>query len=45
MRKLRHEHGPVERTEHEALVGAYLCLQQGIWHEEMYVRCLGRPVI
>jgi PadR family transcriptional regulator AphA len=38
MRKLRREHGPVERTEHEALVGPYLCLQQGIWHEEMYVR-------
>ena len=38
MAKLRREHGPVERTAHEALVGPYLCLQQGIWHEEMYVR-------
>jgi DNA-binding PadR family transcriptional regulator len=38
MRRLRREHGPVERTAHDALVGPYLCLQQGIWHEEMYVR-------
>jgi DNA-binding PadR family transcriptional regulator len=32
------EHGPLERTRHETLIGPYLCLQQGIWHEEMYLR-------
>jgi len=38
LRALTREHGPVERTVHETLVGPYLCLQQGIWHEEMYTR-------
>jgi PadR family transcriptional regulator AphA len=35
---LEREHGRVEATVHDALVGPYLCLQQGIWHEEMYIR-------
>jgi DNA-binding PadR family transcriptional regulator len=38
LRDLTREHGGVETTRHESLVGPYLCLQQGIWHEEMYVR-------
>jgi DNA-binding PadR family transcriptional regulator len=38
LRALVDEHGPLERTRHDTLVGPYLCLQQGIWHEEMYLR-------
>ena len=38
MRELAREHGRLERTEHDTLVGPYLCLQQGVWHEEMYIR-------
>ncbi len=38
LRTLRREHGSLERTTHETLVGPYLCLQQGVWHEEMYIR-------
>jgi DNA-binding PadR family transcriptional regulator len=38
LRTLRREHGSIEQTDHETLVGPYLCLQQGLWHEEMYIR-------
>ncbi len=38
MRELARTHGALARTAHETLVGPYLCLQQGIWHEQMYVR-------
>ena len=38
LRTLHREHGPARRTRHDALVGPSLCLQQGIWHEEMYIR-------
>jgi DNA-binding PadR family transcriptional regulator len=38
LRTLTREHGPVDRTRHDTLVGPFLCLQQGIWHEQMYVR-------
>jgi len=35
---LEREHGSLDSTPYETLVGPYLCLQQGIWHEEMYIR-------
>jgi DNA-binding PadR family transcriptional regulator len=38
IRALEREHDTLVRTRHETLVGPYLCLQQGVWHEEMYVR-------
>jgi DNA-binding PadR family transcriptional regulator len=38
LRTLRREHGSIEQTDHDTLVGPYLCLQQGVWHEEMYIR-------
>jgi DNA-binding PadR family transcriptional regulator len=37
-RVLERGHGGVDETRHTTLVGPYLCLQQGIWHEEMYIR-------
>ena len=38
LQTLEREHGPLDRTPHDTLVGPHLCLQQGVWHEEMYIR-------